>query len=64
MQGSDFVFHLAANADVRHGPDHPDRPAQAPRLICTTYLFGGGQSGAPSWPMISRASVPAPRSVR
>ena len=28
MQGSDFVFHLAANADVRHGPDHPDRDLQ------------------------------------
>jgi UDP-glucose 4-epimerase len=25
MKGSDFVFHLAANADVRSGPDHPYR---------------------------------------
>jgi UDP-glucose 4-epimerase len=25
MAGSDFVFHLAANADVRFGPDHPRR---------------------------------------
>ena len=23
MAGADFVFHLAANADVRFGPDHP-----------------------------------------
>jgi UDP-glucose 4-epimerase len=23
MAGTDFVFHLAANADVRHGPEHP-----------------------------------------
>ncbi|HLK47826.1 MAG TPA: NAD-dependent epimerase/dehydratase family protein [Bryobacteraceae bacterium] len=23
MAGADFVFHLAANADVRYGPDHP-----------------------------------------
>ena len=23
MAGSDFVFHLAANADVRFGTDHP-----------------------------------------
>src|SRR5438132_13982826 len=23
--GPDFVFHLAANADVRFGPDHPKR---------------------------------------
>src|SRR5262249_7857373 len=25
MHGSDFVFHLAANADVRFGTDHPSR---------------------------------------
>ena len=25
MQGADFVFHLAANADVRHGLEHPRR---------------------------------------
>lgn len=25
MQGQDFVFHLAANADVRFGTDHPRR---------------------------------------
>ena len=25
MQGCDLVFHMAANADVRHGPEHPDR---------------------------------------
>ena len=25
FRGADFVFHLAANADVRHGPQHPDR---------------------------------------
>src|SRR5438105_3245955 len=23
FQGADFVFHLAANADVRHGTEHP-----------------------------------------
>jgi UDP-glucose 4-epimerase len=25
MRGADFVFHFAANADVRFGPDHPRR---------------------------------------
>lgn len=25
MEGCDFVFHLAANADVRHGLTHPER---------------------------------------
>lgn len=28
MQGVDLVIHLAANADVRFGPDHPDRDLQ------------------------------------
>jgi len=28
MAGVDFVFHLAANADVRFGTDHPDRDLQ------------------------------------
>jgi UDP-glucose 4-epimerase len=28
MRGCDFVFHLAANADVRFGTDHPDRDLQ------------------------------------
>jgi len=28
MAGSDVVFHLAANADVRFGTDHPDRDLQ------------------------------------
>src|SRR3954468_6678656 len=25
MKGSEFVFHLAANADVRFGTEHPER---------------------------------------
>ena len=28
VAGHDFVFHLAANADVRFGTDHPDRDLQ------------------------------------
>jgi UDP-glucose 4-epimerase len=28
VSGHDFVFHLAANADVRFGTDHPDRDLQ------------------------------------
>jgi UDP-glucose 4-epimerase len=28
MQGSEFVFHLAANADVRFGLQHPDKDVQ------------------------------------
>lgn len=28
VAGADFVFHLAANADVRYGPSHPQRDLQ------------------------------------
>ena len=28
MRSCDFVFHLAANADVRRGPEHPERDLQ------------------------------------
>src|SRR3954470_10349472 len=28
MRGATFVFHLAANADVRFGTEHPDRDLQ------------------------------------
>lgn len=28
MRGADIVYHLAANADVRHGTEHPDRDLQ------------------------------------
>jgi UDP-glucose 4-epimerase len=28
MEGSDFVFHFAANADVRFGTEHPERDLQ------------------------------------
>jgi UDP-glucose 4-epimerase len=28
MRGADFVFHLAANADVRFGTEHPERDLQ------------------------------------
>ena len=28
MQGADFIFHLAANADVRFGTEHPERDLQ------------------------------------
>ena len=28
MEGCDFVFHLAANADVRFGLEHPSKPGR------------------------------------
>ena len=38
MAGSDFVFHLAANADVRFGPDHPRRDLEQ-NTIATSHVL-------------------------
>jgi len=36
--GSDFVFHLAANADVRFGPDHPRRDLEQNTIVTWNVL--------------------------
>jgi UDP-glucose 4-epimerase len=38
MAGCDFVFHLAANADVRFGTDHPDKDLQQ-NTIATYHVL-------------------------
>ncbi len=38
FQGFDTVFHLAANADVRFGPDHPTRDLEQ-NTICTANVL-------------------------
>jgi UDP-glucose 4-epimerase len=38
FQGFDAVFHLAANADVRFGPDHPRRDLEQ-NTICTANVL-------------------------
>ena len=38
MAGADFVFHLAANADVRRGPDHPRKDLEQ-NTIATAYVL-------------------------
>jgi UDP-glucose 4-epimerase len=38
MQGCDVVFHLAANADVRHGLDHPTRDLEQNTTGTSTVL--------------------------
>jgi UDP-glucose 4-epimerase len=38
LAGSDFVFHLAANADVRYGPDHPRKDLEQ-NTIATSHLL-------------------------
>ena len=36
--GADFVFHLAANADVRFGPDHPRRDLEQNTIVTWNVL--------------------------
>lgn len=38
MQGCDIVFHLAANADVRYGSEHPDLDIEQ-NIIGTQYVL-------------------------
>ncbi len=38
MKGADIVFHLAANADVRFGTDHPTRDLEQ-NTICTSNVL-------------------------
>ena len=40
MEGCDAVFHLAANADVRFGTDHPDKDLQQ-NTIATFHVLEG-----------------------
>ena len=38
MSGADFVFHLAANADVRFGPEHPRRDLEQNTIVTWNVL--------------------------
>src|SRR5690242_4192660 len=38
MAGAEFVFHLAANADVRHGPEHPRRDLEQNTIATANVL--------------------------
>ena len=38
MAGCDVVFHLAANADVRHGLEHPERDLRQNTIATFTVL--------------------------
>lgn len=45
MNGSDFVFHLAANADVRFGTEHPGRDLEQ-NVIATHSVLDAMRSNA------------------
>lgn len=54
---SDFVFHLAANADVRFGPDHPRRDLEQNTIVTWNVLEAMRASGARRIAFSSTGSV-------
>lgn len=57
MRGADIVFHLAANADVRHGTEHPDRDLQQNTLGTFNVLEAMRSSGVARIVFSSTGSV-------
>src|SRR5581483_2772397 len=45
MAGAEFVFHLAANADVRHGLEHPRRDLEQNTIATFNLLEAMRQAG-------------------
>jgi UDP-glucose 4-epimerase len=57
MAGADFVFHLAANADVRFGPDHPRRDLEQNTIVTWNVLEAMRAAGARRVAFASTGSV-------
>jgi UDP-glucose 4-epimerase len=57
MAGADFVFHLAANADVRFGPDHPRRDLEQNTIATSNVLEAMRASGVRRIAFSSTGSV-------
>lgn len=57
MQGCDFVFHFAANADVRFGTNHPDRDIQQNTIATFNVLEGMRANGIKGIAFSSTGSV-------
>jgi UDP-glucose 4-epimerase len=57
MPGHDFVFHLAANADVRFGTEHPDRDLQQNTIATHNVLEAMRRSGVRRIAFSSTGSV-------
>lgn len=57
MAGADFVFHLAANADVRFGINHPDRDLQQNTIATFNVLESMRQEGIKQIAFTSTGSV-------
>jgi len=57
MRGSEFVFHFAANADVRFGLDHPERDLQQNTIGTFNVLEGMRENGIKKIAFSSTGSV-------
>ena len=57
MRGVDFVYHLAANADVRFGPEHPRRDLEQNTIATHTVLEAMRQNGVRRIAFTSSGSV-------
>jgi UDP-glucose 4-epimerase len=57
MEGADFVFHLAANADVRHGTSHTDRDLQQNTIATFNVLESMRLAGIKQIAFTSTGSV-------
>jgi UDP-glucose 4-epimerase len=57
MAGAEFVFHLAANADVRHGPEHPRRDLEQNTIATANVLEAMRACGARRIVFASTGSV-------
>jgi len=63
LDGSDFVFHLAANADVRFGTDHPTRDLHQNTIATVNVLEAMRTTGAKRIAFASTGSVYGEASV-
>jgi len=57
LKGCDFVFHLAANADVRFGPDHPRHDLEQNTIATSNVLEAMRSGGARRIAFSSTGSV-------
>lgn len=57
MRGVDFVYHLAANADVRFGPEHPRTDLEQNTIATHTVLEAMRQNGVQRIAFTSSGSV-------
>ena len=56
-KGADAVFHFAANADVRHGTEHPRKDLEQNVIVTTNLLEAARLNGVPKFAFSSTGSV-------